>query len=258
MSRSKSTIIAGAILTVALGVTLAARAAVDSGIAGWWLFNESSGITAHDSSDAGNDGTLLSTALFTSDAERGNVLFVNGTSGEVDFPPSNELEPAVGTVSVWVKPAAAQLADIVRKPTDLLLRVNRPGNFYAYGLRVTSKGSPVAIIANDDPKTSARQPQLVVQGSANLVKVGKWTHLVMRWNGTALNLFANGKAAGSVRYKANPTLGLSYHGNAHMKVGSALWDSHDGYLEYFGMVSDLRIYSRALTDTEIRSIYNGQ
>ena len=260
MSRNKTTVIVGAILMIALGVTLVARAAVDSGIAGWWLFNEASGITANDSSGSANDlhGTLVSTALFTTDAQRGNVLFVNGASGEVDFPLSTELQPAVGTVSVWVKPSVARLADIVRKPTDLLLRTNRTGNFYAYGLRVTSKGSPLAIIANDDPKTSARQPQIVVQGPANLVKVGQWTHLVMRWDGAAVSLFANGKAAGFARYIANPTLGLSYHGTAPMKVGAALWDFNNGYLEYSGMVSDLRIYSRALTETEIRSIFNGQ
>ena len=258
MNRNKAArVTGGVILLVALVVTLAARATVVSGIAGWWLFNDGSGITALDSSDLGNNGTLQGSAFFTTDPQRGAVLNVYGPSGEVDFPFTTTLEPAIGTITVWVKPTLAQTADIVRQTTDLLVRSNASGTFYAYCLRVSSKGNPVAIIANDDPKTNGKYPQIVVQGPAG-VKLNQWAHLAMRWDGSTLSLFLNGKLAGSSPYSATPNLGLSYHGTAPMKVAAAIWDFNNGYLEYQGNLSDLRMYSRALTDTEIYNISVGK
>ena len=258
MNGKRSWMVGGAALAIVLGVALVAHATVNAGIAGWWLFNESYGITAHDASGGGNDGTLVSTAVFAQDPTRGNVLFINGASGEVDFPDSNAFRPQVGTISVWVNPQENRLADIVRMPTNLLINCNRSGDFYAYGLRVTDKGTPVAILANDSLKTCGRKPQIVLNGSARMVKPGQWTHLVMRWDGSTLSLFANGKLAGSTPYEANADSGLSYHGSSPFKVGAALWDMNAGYLEYFGMVSDLRVFSRALSDAEVQSIFNGE
>ena len=258
MNRNKAArVTGGAILLVALVVTLAARATVVSGIVGWWLFNDGYGITALDSSGQGNNGTLVSTAFFTTDPQRGNVLNVNGAPGEVDFPFSTSLQPATGTVMVWVKPTLAQTADLVRQTTDLLVRSNQGGTFYAYCLRVNKNGSPVAIIANDDPKTNGKYPQIVVTGPSR-VKLNQWTHLAMRWDGSTLSLFLNGKLAGSSPYSAVPNLGLSYHGTAPLKVAAAIWDFNNGYLEYQGLLSDLRIYSRALGDTEIYNVSAGQ
>ncbi len=257
MNRRKAAlVIGGMILLVALAVTLAAQATVVSGIAGRWLFNDGSGITALDSSGLGNNGTLQGSAFFTTDPQRGAVLEVYGPSGEVDFPFTTTLEPAIGTITVWVKPTLAQTADIVRQTTDLLVRSNQPGTFYAYALRVTSKGNAVAIIANDDPKTNGKYPQIVVQGPSK-VKLNQWTHLAMRWDGSTLSLFINGKFAGSSPYSAVPNLGLSYHGTAPVKVGAAIWDFGNGYLEFGGRLSDLRMYSRALGDTEISNVYAG-
>ena len=258
MNRTKAALVTGgAILLVALVVTLAARATVVSGIVGWWPFNDGSGITALDSSGMGNNGTLQGSAFFTTDPQRGAVLNVYGPSGEVDVPFSPSLQPATGTVMVWVKPTLAQTADIVRQTTDLLVRSNQSGTFYAYCLRVNQNGSQVAIIANDDPKTNGKYPQIVVQGPAK-VKLNQWAHLAMRWDGSTLSLFLNGKLAGSSPYSAVPNLGLSYHGTAPMKVAAAIWDFNNGYLEYQGNLSDLQIYGRALGDTEIYNVSAGK
>ena len=258
MNRNKAArVIGGPILLVALVVTLAGQATVVSGIVGWWLFNDGSGIIALDSSGLGNAGMLQGSAFFTTDPQRGSVLEVYGPSGEVDVPFSPSLQPAAGTVMVWVKPTLAQTADLVRQTTDLLVRSNRGGTFYAYCLRVSSKGNPVAIIANDDPKTNGKYPQIVVQGPAQ-VKQNQWTHLAMRWDGSTLSLFINGKFAGSTPYSPTPNTGLSYHGTAPLKVAAAIWDFNNGYLEYQGLLSDLGIYSRALGDTEIYNVYAGK
>ncbi len=245
-------------LLVALVVTLTAQATLTSGIVGWWHFNDGSGITAQDSSGLGNNGTLQGSAFFTTDPQRGGVLNVYGPSGEVDVPFSTSLEPAIGTVMVWVQPTLAQTADIVWHTTDLLVRSNVSGTYYAYGLRVQGNGMPVAIISNDDP--SSKYPQTVIYGPANRARLNRWTHLAMRWDGSTLSLFANGRLVASTGYSPTPTTGLSYHGTAPLKVAAAIYDPGpgNGNLEYQGNLSDLRIYSRALTDTEINNVYKGQ
>ena len=109
---------------------------------------------------------LSGAAYFVNDPVRGTVLNVSGISGEMDVPYSPSLTPASGTISVWVKPTQSQTSDIIRMDTDMLVTCNRAGSFYAYDLRIDSKGTPFAIVANDDPKTCGRSPQLSVSGSA--------------------------------------------------------------------------------------------
>src|SRR5258708_29477666 len=110
-------------------------------------------------------------------------------------------------------------------------------------------------IANDNPKTCSKSPQLVVYGSANQVPLNTWTNMVMRWDGVGtLNLFINGRMQGKGSYSPNPTKGLSYDGSFPVSVGSSLGGSQ----EFAGSISDLRIYDRALSNTEISNIYSLQ
>ena len=257
MNRRKSVLIFGTVLAAMAMLSLIAHAAITTtGLVGCWLFNEASGITAHDLSGFGDtgtlSGTLQGTAIFASDPVRGQVLSINGISGNVGIPYASQLEPFSGTISVWVKPTLATTTDVVEHPTTTLLRCNRVVYSYAYGIRVYSTGMPMIQVANDDPKTCVKSPQTVVYGSANQVPLNQWTHLVMRWDGkSTLNLFVNGSLAGKGSYSPNPTKGLSYDGGQGVSVGSSL----TGTLEFGGSISDLRIYSRALSDTEISNIY---
>jgi hypothetical protein len=79
----------------------------------------------------------------------------------------------------------------------------------------------------------------------------------MQWDGKKLSLFANGEKVGSTRYNPNPQTGLSYHGTDPLKVAAATWDPVNGHVEYLGALSDLRIYSRALTDREVQDTSAG-
>ena len=246
MSLVAATVMAGA---------LVAHATITAGLAGEWKFVDGYGITAPDSSGLGNTGTLSGAAYFVTDPVRGQVLNINGVSGEMDVPYSASLTPVSGTISVWVKPTQSQLADVIRMDTDMLVACNRTGTFYAYDLRIDSKGTPIAILANDDPKTCGKSPQTVLSGSANQVKPNQWTHLAMSWgSGTAI-IYANGRQVGATAYTPDAT-GLSYHGGYPLKAAAAIWDFGTGYLEYVGKVSDVRIYSRALSSTEIAQIAN--
>jgi len=245
----------GLIAATVVGGAVVAHATITSGLSARWKFTDGYGITAPDSSGLGNTGMLSGAAYFVNDPVRGTVLNVSGISGEMDVPYSPSLTPASGTISVWVKPTQSQTSDIIRMDTDMLVTCNRAGSFYAYDLRIDSKGTPFAIVANDDPKTCGRSPQLSVSGSANQVKLNQWTHLAMTWGSGTLAIYANGRQAGSIAYTPDAT-GLSYHGGYPLKAAAAIWDFGTGYLEYVGQISDARVYSRVLTSTEISQIAN--
>jgi len=256
--KRKSILILGSTLVAGLAITLAAHAAIlSSGLVGRWIFNEGAGINALDSSTMGNVGVLAGSASFvTNDAQKGSALNIYGPSGEVDYPVTKTVEPGVGTVMIWVKPSTVQLADVVRLDTNILSSCKVSGTFYAYDLRISNKGNAIAIIANDDPKTCGKSPQIVVQGPGNQIKANQWAHMAIRWDGSTVSLFVNGKSAGSSSYTPDAT-GLSYDNTNALKVGAAIWDFNTGYLEYAGNLSDLRVYDRALSDTEISNIALG-
>jgi Concanavalin A-like lectin/glucanases superfamily len=254
--RSAKNMLKVGLLTVALvGAAIAAHATIISGLEGRWEFTDGYGITAPDSSGLGNTGTLSGAAYFVNDPLRGQVLNVSGITGEMEVPSKPSLTPASGTISVWVKPSQATLADVIHMDTDLLIQCNKSGPFYAYDLRIDSRGSVYAIIANDDPKTCGKQPQVSLKGAGSQVKLNQWTHLAMTWGSGTLAVFANGKQVGATSYTPDAT-GISYHGAEPLEAAAAIWDFSTGYLEYQGELSDMRVYSRALTSTEISEIAN--
>ena len=241
-----------ALATLAVGATWAVD--LTDGLVGLWPFNDGAGVVARDSSGLGNHGTVLGSAFFTTDPQMGGVLQVDGVSGSVVVPHNASLEPATGTIMVWVKPARVQTADLVSKNTDYLVRRNQVYTIYAYCLRISKNGAPVALLTSDDP--SAEYAWTYLEGPKGQVKAGQWSHLAMRWDGSSLSLFVNGKLVAAKSYSAIPNSGLSYAGNLDLKVAAAIWDFDDGWLEFTGQLAGLRFFGRALSEAEINAAYS--
>lgn len=252
----KRCIVTTAALVVLAALTVGAAWAIDlmpDGLVGLWRFNDGVGVIARDSSELANDGTLAGSAFFTTDPQMGGVLQVDGVSGSLTIPHNASLEPATGTIMVWVKPARVQTADLVSKNTDFFVRSNKPYLVYAYCLRITKSGAPVAIVTNDDP--AAEYPWTYLEGPKGRVKAGQWSHLAMRWDGSTLSLFVNGQLVAATPYSPVPNSGLSYAGNLDLKVASAIWTFEDGWLEFTGQLADLRLFGRGLSEAEIAAAY---
>jgi hypothetical protein len=215
---------------------------------GWWKFDEPNGVTAFDSSGSGNNGTLYGAAAFMQDAEIGNALQIYGPSGQMAVPHNAAFEPEMGTVSFWVKSARTQQSDLVRKTTDYLVNRGVEDEFYAYGVRLLRDGSLEGVIGNDD--LASDKPFTSVRTKSGAAKQGAWTHVAMRWDGTTVALFVNGKLAAASTYTPIVGSGLSYHGATPLQVG-ALW----GDLAFEGSLSDLRIFSAPLSEAEISGLF---
>lgn len=227
-------------------------------LVGWWKFDEGGGVVAWDSSGTGNHALLKDEAAFTTDSLLGTAVDVFDKNGRIVVPYHPSLEPAVATIEVWLKIANAQDTDILLKVTTRLLRREVDGGFGVYGLRIHSDGHVSAYIANDDPAASTYLT--VVSSLPELINLGEWHHLVMRWDGMTLDLFVDGEKHDSKAYDPVPELGLSYHDTSQfgLAIGS-YWSSLPGTNhEFIGQLDEVRMYSRARSDREIWADYKSK
>ena len=75
--------------------------------------------------------------------------------------------------------------------------------------------------------------------------INTWTHLAVTYNGSTLTLYRNGVAVATsnVSGTLSPTTGT-------LQIGASQFG------EYFkGLIDEVRIYNRALSDTEIQALY---
>lgn len=239
-----------------VGFVMVGRADVsNTGLVGWWRFDEASGVVANDSSGSGNNGIVSGLAYFTDDPEMGRVLEIAGPSGQVEIPHSPVLEPEQGTVVLWIKPTEKQYADLVYKKTNRLIERNTPYTLYVFLVRLMANGSIEACIANDNP--DIKWLQLVNWTPGQVVKIGEWNQVAMRWDNQAYAIFVNGRLVLVQPYTPTPGSGLSYSGNFPVMVGAHFfgYTSYEGFFDYRGRMADLRIYSRPLSENEITTLY---
>ncbi len=231
----------------------------DNSLVGWWKFDEGVGTFVGDSSGLGNDGNLHGDAAFTTDSLMGSAADLYGSSGSVRIPHDSSLEPAIGSIEVWVKFAFAHDADIIMKTTTHMIRSGRSGAFSVYGMRVRVNGGVTAFIANDDPAYAPPNHWTSVYSPEGLVVPGQWHHLVMKWDGSELALFVDGTQQASASYLPIPGSGLSYFSNqSDFGLGIGTQWASSGDREFIGQLDEVRIFSRVLSSDEIEASYQAR
>src|SRR6266540_2413754 len=201
-----------------------------SNLVAYWKFDEGTGTTAADSSGNGNTGTLANGPSWTSGIA-GNALYFDGTDDNVTVADSNSLDLTNSfTFSAWVNPASAF--------TDFRSILAKNYKYYLYASSTGFCGDGSALGGfYEVMDTVACQP--------SSLPVNTWTHLTLTYNGSVLTLYRNGGAVAT----ANVSGTLS-HSTGTLQIGAS------EYGEYFqGLIDEVRVYNRALTNTEIQTIY---
>jgi hypothetical protein len=194
------------------------------GLVAAYGFNEGAGAILTDRT--GNNNGALSGATWVP-GRYGSALSFNGIGDLVTITesPSLQLTNAF-TLEAWVKPATTLSGwqDVIYKGNDNYF-LDTSGMSVAGGVTTTSSSS--------------------ISGST--IAVNAWTHVAVTYDGSNLRIYVNGVLSNSA-----PKTGTIAASSYPLSIGGDRL-----YAQYFkGTIDEVRIYNRALNQTEIQTDMN--
>ncbi|MHC4739955.1 MAG: LamG-like jellyroll fold domain-containing protein, partial [Planctomycetota bacterium] len=204
---------------------------------GWWQLDEGSGATVDDSSSYGNDGTIDGPA-WLNDAERGWCLNFDGDANDKVVIPNEPFFDLTGNMTAmgWIKATYVDwrnLSAVISKGTD--------GGGWA--LQKAQRENGIGFYAN-----VSGIPWYGVKSNVAVFD-NTWHHVAGVYDGSKVYIYVDGGAdvnsincSGSIGTNDYPV----WIGNNSQGVRS--WE---------GLISDVRVYDIALSQSEINDIYTG-
>ena len=216
-------------MCLAIGASLQAAT---PGLVAAYAFSEGVGASTADASGAGNNATV-SGASWTGSGRYGSALGFDGVNDWVTVADHASLDLTTGlTLSAWVRPTSTSGSRLV------MFKEN--GATFAYALYSSSGGRPMATIVTAGTQKKAT--------ASSALPVNTWTHLAMTYSGTRLLLFVNG-----VRSASKSTTGAMPNSTGPLRIGGTAVSPSQWFA---GTLDELRVYNRALSETEIQADMN--
>ena len=208
------------------------------GLVGWWPFNGN----ANDESGNGNHGTVNGATL-TNDrnGKVNNAYSFDGVDDKIEFP-SNNFTNLQFSISIWINNQTSnKLSAIIGKSnwedskSESFLIENSNSNEIGYGI----KG-----ISCEESKWNS------VRVNKNSSFDNKWQHILLINDGEFTKIYFNSLLVKqtTIIYKNINCLG------GQIKIGA--WWKNDN-LWFNGLLDDIAIYNRALSEQEVKQLYAG-
>jgi hypothetical protein len=204
-------------------------------------FNEGSGTTANDSSGNSHNGTLHNGATWTSGKQGGGISF-DGINDYVDIGKFDVMGSEL-TIAAWFKAdsfnhlSSFHDARIVSKATGTadqdhywMLSTIKNGNTTKLRFRLKTNGTTSTLIAD----------------SGNLI-TNEWIHAAAVYDGSSMKLYKDGVLVGSM----SKTGAIDTNSSTPVWIGT----NPDGYGTWKGVIDDVLLFNRALTEEEIIALY---
>lgn len=202
---------------------------VQSSLVGWWPLHEWSG-RANDLSGNDNHGTVNGPAQGVAGVGGLTAYSFNGSSDEINVgAPSNSNN--IYSASWWIRPRSVGDSD----SDQIITFEGANGNLYMEA-QITGDTNTLAVATND----SGNNFPTVSATVANK----EWSHWSFVYNGSSQFLYRNGEVVDTNKTDNNGTA----------TVGNYIGSNGGG--QYFdGVISDVRVYNRALSPSEIQHLY---
>jgi hypothetical protein len=194
--------------------------------------------TAGDSSGHGNNGVLVNGATVVADAERGNVLLLDGTDDYVDLGNDRSLDlSATGqaTLAAWVKVAVNHNHNTILSKGEWK---------EAYALLIKGDTTPADLLwTGNDTSVFSGDP----------VPLNTWTHVAVVMDGALTTFYLNGQPSGAVNQDRGGAIDAT---GKDVCLGR---EQYDGALPagrwfFNGWLDDVRIYDEALSAADVHGL----
>lgn len=205
---------------------------VDTSLEGYWSFNaqDMNGTTAYDRSGAGNNGALTGGAVGTV-GRLGQAVNLDGTNDYVVIPNNSSLQMSSSvSFSFWMRPGT-----LGGESYDTL--VSKWDNYYTD----IQTGTGIIEFGVDANAGALSSKTTVVAGNWYFVSA------VFDDTGNTMSLYING-----VLDNSQAAAGTMTPTTDNLMIGS--WDTTTEF--FTGQIDEVRVYSRALSASEIKSQYD--
>jgi hypothetical protein len=202
----------------------------DSSLVGYWKFNDGSGLAAADSSGNANHGTLVNGPVWAAGQTTGALSF-DGVDDYVSVNNSGSLNPPTQiTLSAWIRPASTVASGEIISKEDF--------NNNQYYLRLQGGGKIRFGVAG------------TLLNGATTLSPNIWYLATGTYDGSSIKVYVNGVLDAT----APATLSMSDNGLG-VRLGARQWQ-YNTPLTFNGLIDDVRIYNRALSQAEVQALLN--
>ena len=220
--------------------------AVGIGILGGLFVEDGVVDTTTDSTGNGNTGILCNEPTWQpSGGMIGGAIEFDGVDDRIEDPDADSYLNGLSavTVSVWVK------SDVTDQNRGILFGREPTGFDEELGIRYDRSG--VFGGGSEIIKASIRTTSGYTQiESSSYVQTTAWQHLALVWeSGSNLKLYINGQLDSPLSHDSGPVLG-TVSGISKLMVGRGTKGCY-----WAGLIDDVRIYNRALNESEVNDIY---
>ena len=227
----------------------AALTGTGSGLVGYWKFDEGSGTVAADSSGNANNGTLLNGPAWTQGKINGALSFdgsddyVNmGNASALRFENTNPF-----TLSAWYKFNVTSFG--AGDDQGLIAKENTGGSLPGYKLAIEADAAndPWSFIMRD---INSRRLEVQFPRPNNT----DWHYISVIYDGSSnasgVSVYIDGMS--QPKTVITNTLSVSIANSSPFLVGQFFGDYFDGSID------EVRVYNRALTEAEVKALYESR
>ena len=170
-----------------------------------------------------------------------NSLSFDGSSTYVSFPPNSTLNiPDVITVEAWVYATAW---GVTSAQGSIVCKHGWSNGEKGYVLRAGGQGQLSFNIAGEDAVIDWRE----VVSPINALQLNAWYHVAGTFDGNQLKLYIDGNLVDSTSFVGTMVPSPDYY----LKIGKLADDSQPDFRGWSGNIDEVRIWHRALSQTEI-------
>ncbi len=201
--------------------------AKDEGLVAWYKFDGN----ANDSSGNGNNGTAHGVTLTTDRNGSPNSAYSFDGDDWISVTHDDSLNPDALTVSVWMKPS-----DWYNGHIPIICKSNVSWQEGSYRSQIDNHGDTITFMLR------------ATASANNCIEFGKWQLITLTLDNQSMCVYRNGVLIGR-----DDAPGLIQKKSDDIGIGRNIV----GATEYFkGSMDDFRIYNRALSAAEVKSLYD--